>query len=131
MAFIVQSLIHTVQISLSAYSLYLDFISIRNLQGYEEKSKKAAEWSNTAAHQLHKTRTTQASGTGAVRINLFNFQSECFCDVLHHVLSLSHLPHLHVPRIPPSENVEFIRLKYKQRLTLSLLLRSSSPSPAP
>lgn len=68
MASIIQPVIHVLQFSVSAYSLYLASISIRNLQGYEEKSKKAAEWSKTAATQLHKTRTTQASGTLAVCI---------------------------------------------------------------
>jgi len=57
---------HTCQVALSGYSLYLASVSISNLQGYEETSKRAAKYSDTAAHQLHKTRTTQASGTIAV-----------------------------------------------------------------
>ncbi|KAF2628295.1 hypothetical protein BU25DRAFT_410388 [Macroventuria anomochaeta] len=49
--------------ALSAYGLYLCKENITRLQQYEEQSKKAAEWSNTAAQRLHKTRTTQTSGT--------------------------------------------------------------------
>lgn len=53
--------------ALSAYGLYLAYQNITRLQQYEQKSEKAAEWSNTAAQKLHKTRTTQATGTLAVR----------------------------------------------------------------
>ncbi|KAF7453128.1 hypothetical protein A1F94_011819 [Pyrenophora tritici-repentis] len=49
--------------ALSAYGLYLSYQNITRLQQYEERSEKAAEWSNTAAERLHKTRTTQTSGT--------------------------------------------------------------------
>jgi hypothetical protein len=60
------SALYTGQALLSTYGLYHSYVSITNLMQYEEKSKKAAEWSNTAAHQLRKTRTTQATGAGAV-----------------------------------------------------------------
>ena len=53
---------------LSAYGLYLCKENITRLQQYEEASEKAAEWSNTAAQRLHKTRTTQTSGTLTVRL---------------------------------------------------------------
>ncbi|KAF1936500.1 hypothetical protein EJ02DRAFT_358985 [Clathrospora elynae] len=49
--------------ALSAYGLYLSYQNITRLQQYEKQSEKAAEWSNTAAQRLHKTRTTQTSGT--------------------------------------------------------------------
>ncbi|RYN42657.1 hypothetical protein AA0112_g1583 [Alternaria arborescens] len=49
--------------AISAYGLYLSYQNITRLQQYEEKSEKAAEWSNTAAQRLHKTRSTQTSGT--------------------------------------------------------------------
>jgi hypothetical protein len=62
--------IYTLQAAFSAYNLYLASISITNLQKYEEKSEKAAEWSDTAEKQLHKSRTTQASGTLAVSQNV-------------------------------------------------------------
>lgn len=55
-------LLHLPQACLSAYTIYLSSIVVPKLQRYEEKSEKAAEWSNTAEHQLHKTRTTQTSG---------------------------------------------------------------------
>jgi hypothetical protein len=51
---------------LSSYGLYLCKENITRLQQYEEASEKAAEWSNTAAQRLHKTRTTQTSGTLSV-----------------------------------------------------------------
>jgi hypothetical protein len=60
------SLLHALQASFSAYTLYLSSIAIRNLQKYEKTSKKAAKYSNTAEQQLHKTRTTQASGALSV-----------------------------------------------------------------
>ncbi|KAE9365164.1 hypothetical protein N431DRAFT_549443 [Stipitochalara longipes BDJ] len=64
------SILHALQASFSAYTLYLSSISISNLQKYEETSKKAAKYSNIAEQQLHKTRTTQASGALSV---LFSF----------------------------------------------------------
>jgi hypothetical protein len=53
--------------TLSGYGLFLSYQNISRLQQYEEQSEKAAEWSNTAAQRLHKTRTTQTSGTISVR----------------------------------------------------------------
>ncbi|KAF2713051.1 hypothetical protein K504DRAFT_356745, partial [Pleomassaria siparia CBS 279.74] len=47
---------------ISAYGISLSYKTISRLRKYEEKSEKAAEWSNTAAERLHKTRTTQAGG---------------------------------------------------------------------
>jgi len=64
------SALYTGQALLSTYGLYHSYVSITNLMQYEEKSKKAAEWSNTAAHQLRKTRTTQATGAGAIITSL-------------------------------------------------------------
>ena len=54
-------IVHALQAGFSFYNLYLCSISITNFQQYEEKSEKAAQYSNTAAEQLHKTRTTQTS----------------------------------------------------------------------
>ena len=54
--------------ALSSYGLLLSYQNITRLQQYEEQSEKAAEWSKTAAQRLHKTRTTQASGTIRVRL---------------------------------------------------------------
>lgn len=66
MATVLLSVLHALQASFSAYTLYLSSISIRNLQKYEETSKKAAKYSNIAEQQLHKTRTTQASAALSV-----------------------------------------------------------------
>ncbi|KAG9708450.1 hypothetical protein KCU73_g17529, partial [Aureobasidium melanogenum] len=46
-------LLHTGQIALCAYGAYVSYIAIRDLQQYEETSKKAAKYSTTAEHQLH------------------------------------------------------------------------------
>jgi hypothetical protein len=54
----------------SAYGLQLSYANITRLQQYEEQSEKAAEWSNKAAQRLHKTRTTQTSGTVTVTLPL-------------------------------------------------------------
>ena len=63
---VVLDILHAVQACLSAYALYLAYISITDSRKYEEKTKKAAQYSNTAKQQLHKTRTTLAGGTAAV-----------------------------------------------------------------
>ncbi|KAI4714445.1 hypothetical protein J4E89_000125 [Alternaria sp. Ai002NY15] len=69
--------IHTVSVfqlsltsALSAYGLYLSYQNITRLQQYEKQSEKAAEWSNTAAQRLHKTRSTQTSGTVTLLLSL-------------------------------------------------------------
>ncbi len=54
---------------LSLYASQKSYIAITNLQQYEEKSEKAAKHFDKAAHELYKTRVTQASGAAAVRIN--------------------------------------------------------------
>jgi hypothetical protein len=59
-------------LALTAYTLYLSYQNISRLQQYERTSEKAAQWSNTAADKLHKTRVTQASGVVSVRF-LFLF----------------------------------------------------------
>jgi hypothetical protein len=60
--------LHLAQGGLSAYSLFHAYISITNLQKWESTSEKAAQYSQTAAQELHKTRTTQTSGALTVRI---------------------------------------------------------------
>jgi len=57
-------------LAISAISLYAarsSYIAIINLRKYEERSQRAANYSETAAHQLYKTRVTQASSAAAVR----------------------------------------------------------------
>ncbi|KAE9992366.1 hypothetical protein EG327_009320 [Venturia inaequalis] len=58
---LLQPLLHLAQAGLSGYSLFHAYISVSNLHQYEQKMEKAAEWSDTAKHELHKTRTTQTS----------------------------------------------------------------------
>ncbi|KAH8701306.1 hypothetical protein GQ44DRAFT_717843 [Phaeosphaeriaceae sp. PMI808] len=58
--------------ALSGYGLYLSYHNITRLQQYEKQSEKAAEWSNTAAQRLHKTRTTQTSGTLSLLISFLS-----------------------------------------------------------
>lgn len=55
---------------LSVYSARTSYYAITNLQRYEERSEKAARHFDKAAHDLHKTRTTQASGAAAVRVSI-------------------------------------------------------------
>lgn len=59
---------YVLQMTLAAYGGYQSYIAIVNLRKYEEVTKKAAKWSSEAEHQLHKTRTTQASGALAVSV---------------------------------------------------------------
>ena len=58
---------HAAQAILSCYGLYHSYQCIMKLRQYEERSKKAAKYSNIAAEQLYRTRTTQASAAIAVR----------------------------------------------------------------
>ncbi|KAL8928040.1 MAG: hypothetical protein Q9172_001095 [Xanthocarpia lactea] len=58
-----------IAVGISAVSFYAgrqSYIAIVNLQKYEERSERAAKHSETAAHELHKTRTTQGTSAGAV-----------------------------------------------------------------
>jgi len=64
---------HVGQSLVSLYGLAVSYFSITNLQKYEEQSEKAAKYSGTAEHQLHKTRTTQASGALSVCIPFCTF----------------------------------------------------------
>ncbi|GAM90278.1 hypothetical protein ANO11243_083200 [Dothideomycetidae sp. 11243] len=54
--------LHLSQAALSAWGVVNSLIAIKNLRQHEDTSEKAAKISSTAAEQLHKTRTTQASG---------------------------------------------------------------------
>lgn len=59
--------------ALSTYTGYYSYISITDMQTYEEKTKKAAEWSNIAEEQLSQTRTTEGAGAVAVSSICFSF----------------------------------------------------------
>jgi hypothetical protein len=61
------TVLHGSQALFSLYNLSLCIISITKLRGYEATSKKAAQYSQAAADELNKTRTTQASALLAVR----------------------------------------------------------------
>ncbi|KAL8836980.1 MAG: hypothetical protein Q9176_005981 [Flavoplaca citrina] len=58
--------------AISIYSAQKSYIAITNLQKYEERSERAAKHSETAAHELHKTRTTQGSSAGAIALSLLS-----------------------------------------------------------
>ena len=119
-------LLHVPQACLSVYSIYLSSIAVPKLQRYEEKAEKAAQYSNVAEHQLHKTITTQTSGVLTVSrligLVLLWSNSILACDIAN-------------PCCPPSQQfqnfhrIPFCRerhvlLKY---LTLSLLANFFSP----
>ena len=59
-------LYHAVQACGSIVAGLFSAMAIYNLRQWEPQTEKASRYSNTAAHQLHKTRTTQASGALAV-----------------------------------------------------------------
>ena len=64
----------TLSLALSAVALYAarkSYIAITSLRKYEEHSERAAKHSETAAHELYKTRATQASSAAAVCILSF------------------------------------------------------------
>lgn len=58
---------HAVQTCVGAYTGLFSAMAIYNLKQREEQTERAAQYSTTAANQLHKTRTTQTSGAVAVR----------------------------------------------------------------
>ncbi|EXJ79298.1 hypothetical protein A1O3_08800 [Capronia epimyces CBS 606.96] len=62
---VVLTLFHAIQGAASVYAGLLSAMAIYNLQQREEQAEHAAQYSNTAASQLHKTRTTQTSGAVA------------------------------------------------------------------
>ncbi|KAH7028102.1 uncharacterized protein B0I36DRAFT_147125 [Microdochium trichocladiopsis] len=67
--------LHSAQALLAAWGGFQSAIAITRLQTYESASEKLAEWSSEAARQLHKTRTTQASGALGF---LFSFAASVF-----------------------------------------------------
>ncbi|KAF2502400.1 hypothetical protein BU16DRAFT_576413 [Lophium mytilinum] len=64
----------------SAYGLYHSYQCIVKLRQYEEKSEKAAEYSNTAAEQLHKTRTTQGSAAISIIVSFLSSTALVFAS---------------------------------------------------
>ncbi|KAI0854641.1 hypothetical protein F4860DRAFT_498918 [Xylaria cubensis] len=62
-------LIHVSQIVIAAYGAMQSQAAISKLLEYEDASKKLAKVSSEAERQLHKTRTTQASGAVAILVS--------------------------------------------------------------
>ncbi|KIW20802.1 hypothetical protein PV08_01380 [Exophiala spinifera] len=58
---IIFSLYHAAQTCVGVYTGLFSAIAIYNLKQREEQAERAAQYSTTAANQLHKTRTTQTS----------------------------------------------------------------------
>jgi hypothetical protein len=82
------TVLHGGQALFSVYNLSLCIISITNLKGYEETSKKAAQYSQTAANELNKTRTTQASALLSVSPPLLKLRTTTkFHQVLFSLLT--------------------------------------------
>ena len=63
----VQSWIATAAALVSAYATAISIASISKLQKYEDKAKKAAEWSEMADKRLWDTRYTVGAGFVTVR----------------------------------------------------------------
>ncbi|KAL8776811.1 MAG: hypothetical protein Q9203_002969 [Teloschistes exilis] len=53
----------------SLFAAFKSYVAIVSLQKYEERSERAAKLSETAAHELHKTRVTQGSSAGAIALS--------------------------------------------------------------
>jgi formate-dependent nitrite reductase membrane component NrfD len=60
--------IYVAQTVAGGYGVYLCVDAVQHLRQYESASETAAKYSNTAADQLHRTRTTQASALLSVCI---------------------------------------------------------------
>ncbi|KAI1748671.1 hypothetical protein F4782DRAFT_516371 [Xylaria castorea] len=62
-------LVHVAQIVIAAYGAMQSQAAISKLLEYEDATKKLAKISSEADRQLHKTRTTQASGAVAILVS--------------------------------------------------------------
>ncbi|KIW71999.1 hypothetical protein PV04_00223 [Phialophora macrospora] len=63
-------LYHAIQACISMFAALLSVMAIYNLNQWEPQAESASRYSNTASRQLHKTRTTQASGALATLLSL-------------------------------------------------------------
>jgi hypothetical protein len=78
--FILRRIVALALAGLSGYALLHSASSIPKLQKYEDKAKKAAEWSNAAEKRLWDTRYTVGAGFVAVCASLpQNWELVCFC----------------------------------------------------
>ncbi|KAL9602880.1 MAG: hypothetical protein Q9219_001576 [cf. Caloplaca sp. 3 TL-2023] len=57
---------------LSLYTATKSYHAIINLRKYETRSERAAKHSSTAAHELYKTRATQATSAAAIALGLLS-----------------------------------------------------------
>ncbi|KAI1323624.1 hypothetical protein F5Y16DRAFT_335168 [Xylariaceae sp. FL0255] len=62
-------LIHVAQVGIAIYGAMQSQVAISNLLKYEDATKKLAKFSSEAEKQLHRTRTTQASGAAALFVS--------------------------------------------------------------
>ncbi|KIX97726.1 uncharacterized protein Z520_06504 [Fonsecaea multimorphosa CBS 102226] len=69
MSFVLE-IYHAVQACGSVYVAMLSAMAIYNLRQWEPQTESASRYSNAAARQLHKTRTTEASGVLATLFSL-------------------------------------------------------------
>lgn len=83
------SVLSTLQAASNIYGVYLSYQFISSLRKYEGKFEKAAKWSNTAEHQLYRTRITQASGLDAVSVPFLPFLG-CLAITAFHDRCLIH-----------------------------------------
>jgi hypothetical protein len=60
---------HFAQVIIAAYGAMQSQVAIMRLLTYEDAIKKLAKISSEAEHQLHRTRTTQASGAVAILVS--------------------------------------------------------------
>ncbi|KAI8624939.1 hypothetical protein F5Y19DRAFT_282790 [Xylariaceae sp. FL1651] len=65
----VLKMLHFGQVVIAAYGAMQSQVAISNLLTYEDASKKLAKISSEAERQLHRTRTTQASGAVAIVVS--------------------------------------------------------------
>lgn len=68
---------------ISAYTLNQSITSITNIKKYEDKAKKAAEWSNAARDRLWGTRYTIGTGFVSVSMSIFEPSSLHTSDAGH------------------------------------------------
>ncbi|KAL8832140.1 MAG: hypothetical protein Q9170_004999 [Blastenia crenularia] len=58
--------------AVASYAGRKSYIAIVSLRKYEERSERAAKHSETAAHELYKTRVTQASSAAAITLSFLS-----------------------------------------------------------
>lgn len=113
---------HSLQAALSAYALYHSYIAINKLREYEDISEKVSKFSSTAKHQLHKTRTTQASAAFAVSDRMLQCPKE-YLGFCRSQLLLSHIPYQSRPDLKLTISSQIL-LSLLTSVSLTILSRS-------